>query len=119
MNQARPVPGCGIVRDTVENLCGLCVDRCGGGSSPVKTTFRAGAANQRLLASLPPDLHPVARPERGAKESHQMGGGSTVRQQIDCRQVNVVVLVFRRLFFKTVDKNLEIGLGDAADELIR
>ena len=48
-----------------------------------------------------------------------MGGGSTVRQQIDRRPVDVVVLVLRGLFFQTVDKNLEISLGDAADELIR
>ena len=48
-----------------------------------------------------------------------MGSGPTVRQQIDRRPVDIVVLVLRGLFFKTVHKNLEICLGDAADELIR
>ena len=48
-----------------------------------------------------------------------MGGGPAVRDHIDRRDVDVVVLVFRRLFFQSVDKNLEISLGDAADELIR
>ena len=48
-----------------------------------------------------------------------MGGGPTVRDHIDRRQVDVVVLVFRGLFFQSIDKDLEISLGDAADELIR
>lgn len=48
-----------------------------------------------------------------------MGGGPAVRQQIDRRPVEVVVLVLRGLFYQSVDKNVEISLGDAADELIR
>ena len=48
-----------------------------------------------------------------------MGGGPTVRQQIDRCPINVVVLVLRGLFLQTVDKNLEISLGDGAEELIR
>ena len=39
-----------------------------------------------------------------------MGSGATIRQQIDRREVDVVVLVLRRLFFQAIDKNLEIGL---------
>ena len=48
-----------------------------------------------------------------------MRGGPTIRQQIDRRPVDVVVLVLQRLFFQTVDKHLEIGLGDTAEECIR
>ena len=48
-----------------------------------------------------------------------MGGGPAIRDHIDRGDVDVVVLVFRRLFFQSVDKNLEIGIGDAADKLIR
>jgi hypothetical protein len=45
-----------------------------------------------------------------------MGGRPTVRQQIDRRPVDVVVLVLQRLFFQTVHEHLEIRLGDAAEE---
>ena len=45
-----------------------------------------------------------------------MGSGPTVRQQIDRRPFDIVVLVLRGLFFQTVNKYLEISLGDAADE---
>src|SRR5438552_18907426 len=87
------------------------------------STTSASAPRRRIsrgwLPSLPADVHPVARPEYGTKESHQMGGGPAVRQQIDRRPVDVVVLVLQGLFFQTVDKHLEISLGDAADELIR
>ena len=48
-----------------------------------------------------------------------MGGGSTIRHHIDRRLVDVVILVLRGLFLQSVDKNLAIGLGDAADQLIR
>src|SRR6202040_1568489 len=71
------------------------------------------------LPSLPPDIHPVARPECATKESYQMSSRPPVRQHIDRRPVYVVVLVLQRLFFQTVDKHLEIRLGDAPEEFIR
>ena len=48
-----------------------------------------------------------------------MLGGSTVSQQVDRGRIDVVVPIFRRLFFQTIDEHLQIGLGETADELIR
>lgn len=48
-----------------------------------------------------------------------MGGGPTIRHDIDRPLFDEVVLVLRGLFLQSVNKNLEIGLGDAADQLIR
>ena len=48
-----------------------------------------------------------------------MVGGAAVGQVVDRRRVDVVVAILRRLFFELVDQHLQIGFGDAAEQLIR
>src|SRR5439155_2734395 len=37
---------------------------------------------------------------------------------VDCRRVDVVVVVVERLFFESVDQHLQVCFGDRADQLV-
>ena len=47
-----------------------------------------------------------------------MVAGTTVTEQVDRVRVDVVVLVLGRFFLQSVDENLQVRLGDAAEHFI-
>ena len=60
---------------------------------------------------------PSLEPTAPAQQADQVLGGLAVGDHVDRRGVDVVVLIVDAFFFERVDQHLQIGFGDASEQL--
>jgi hypothetical protein len=70
------------------------------------------------LAALPANIYTLGGAKRGSQQCNQVLGSPAIRDRINGRGVDIVVLVLRRFLLELIDEHLQIGFRDRAEKLI-